>query len=52
MLNRDAIRDYWIGTAHLALALAHYTLRDYAESMRWCEIWYPSFASGTDPSSA
>lgn len=30
-------RDYWIGTAHLALALAHFTLRDYPETMRWCE---------------
>jgi adenylate cyclase len=30
-------RDYWIGPAHLALALAHFTLRDYLETMRWCE---------------
>ncbi|WGD56919.1 hypothetical protein QA641_14955 [Bradyrhizobium sp. CB1650] len=30
-------RDYWIGTAHLALALAYFKLRDYAETMRWCE---------------
>jgi tetratricopeptide (TPR) repeat protein len=30
-------RDYWIGTAHLALALAHFTLRDYPETIRWCE---------------
>jgi adenylate cyclase len=30
-------RDYWIGTAHLAAALAHYTLHDYVETMRWCE---------------
>ena len=30
-------RDYNIGTAHLALAMAHFTLRDYAEAVRWCE---------------
>jgi len=30
-------RDYWIGTAHLALALAHFALRDYGGAMRWCE---------------
>jgi adenylate cyclase len=30
-------RDYYIGTAHLALAMAHFTLRDYVEAARWCE---------------
>jgi adenylate cyclase len=30
-------RDYWIGTAHLALAMAHFTLRNYDEAARWCE---------------
>ena len=30
-------RDYWIGTAHLALAMAHFTQRNYDEAMRWCE---------------
>ena len=30
-------RDYWIGTAHLALAMAHFTLRNYDEAVRWCE---------------
>jgi adenylate cyclase len=30
-------RDYRIGTAHLALAMAHFTLQDYAEAMGWCE---------------
>ena len=30
-------RDYYIGTAHLALTMAHFTLRDYAEAVRWCE---------------
>jgi adenylate cyclase len=30
-------RDYWIGTAHLALAMSYFTLRNYAETMRWCE---------------
>jgi adenylate cyclase len=30
-------RDYEIGTAHLALAMAHFTLRDYTEAVRWCE---------------
>jgi adenylate cyclase len=30
-------RDYSIGTAHLALAMAHFALRNYAEAVRWCE---------------
>jgi len=30
-------RDTNIGLAHLALAMAHFTLRDYAEAVRWCE---------------
>jgi TolB-like protein/class 3 adenylate cyclase len=30
-------RDYYIGTAHLALAMAHFTLRNYDEAVRWCE---------------
>ena len=30
-------RDTSIGMAHLALAMAHFTLRDYTEAMRWCE---------------
>ncbi|MET3844079.1 adenylate/guanylate cyclase domain-containing protein [Bradyrhizobium sp. OAE829] len=30
-------RDYWAGTAHLAMALAHFTSRNYAETIRWCE---------------
>jgi len=30
-------RDTSIGTAHLALAMAHFTLRDYVEAVRWCE---------------
>jgi len=30
-------RDPWMGTAHLALAMAHFTLQDYAEAVRWCE---------------
>jgi TolB-like protein len=30
-------RDPGIGTAHLALAMAHFSLRDYAEAVRWCE---------------
>lgn len=30
-------RDYWIGTAHLALSMAHFTQRNYDEAVRWCE---------------
>jgi adenylate cyclase len=30
-------RDNRSGVAHLALAMAHFTLRDYAEAARWCE---------------
>jgi tetratricopeptide (TPR) repeat protein len=30
-------RDYYIGTAHLALTMAHFTLRNYDEAVRWCE---------------
>jgi adenylate cyclase len=30
-------RDYNIGTAHLALAMAYFKLRDYVEAARWCE---------------
>lgn len=30
-------RDTNIGTAHLALAMAHFTLRDYVEAARCCE---------------
>jgi adenylate cyclase len=30
-------RDYFIGTAHLALAMAQFTLRNYDEAVRWCE---------------
>jgi tetratricopeptide (TPR) repeat protein len=30
-------RDNFIGTAHLALAMANFTLRDYDEAARWCE---------------
>jgi adenylate cyclase len=30
-------RDYLIGTAHLALAMAHFTQRNYDEATRWCE---------------
>jgi hypothetical protein len=30
-------RGYGIGTAHLALAMAHFTLRNHAEAVRWCE---------------
>ena len=30
-------RGYGIGTAHLALAMAHFTLRNYDEAVRWCE---------------
>ncbi len=30
-------RDLAIGGAHLALAMARFTLRDYAEAVRWCE---------------
>ena len=30
-------RDYWIGNAHLALAMAHFTQRNYDEAVRWCE---------------
>jgi adenylate cyclase len=30
-------RDYWVGTAHLALTLAHFALRNYPEAVRWCE---------------
>jgi tetratricopeptide (TPR) repeat protein len=30
-------RDNFIGSAHLALAMANFTLRDYAEAVRWCE---------------
>ena len=29
--------DYWIGNAHLALAMAHFTQRNYDEAVRWCE---------------
>jgi adenylate cyclase len=29
--------DYWIGNAHLALAMAHFTQRNYEEAVRWCE---------------
>jgi tetratricopeptide (TPR) repeat protein len=30
-------RDNFIGSAHLALAMANFTLRDYDEAARWCE---------------
>jgi adenylate cyclase len=30
-------RDHGIGTAHLALAMAQFTLRNYDEAARWCE---------------
>jgi adenylate cyclase len=30
-------RDYGNATAHLALAMAHFTLRNYDEATRWCE---------------
>jgi len=30
-------RDYLIGNAHVALAMAHFTLRNYDEAVRWCE---------------
>jgi hypothetical protein len=30
-------RGYGIGTAHLVLAMAHFTLRNHAEAVRWCE---------------
>jgi adenylate cyclase len=30
-------RDYGIGIAHLALAMAHFTLCNYDEAARWCE---------------
>ena len=30
-------RDHRIGTAHLALAMAHFTLHNYDEAVRWCE---------------
>ena len=30
-------RDFLIGTAHLALAMAHFTQRNYDEATRWCE---------------
>jgi adenylate cyclase len=30
-------RDYRIGTAHLALAMAHFTQHNYDEAARWCE---------------
>ena len=29
--------DYWIGNAHLALAMAHFTQRNYDEAVRWCK---------------
>ena len=37
LVLRLSPRDYWIGTAHLALAMAHFTLRNYDEATRWCE---------------
>ena len=30
-------KDHYIGTAHLAMAMAHFTLRNYDEAVRWCE---------------
>src|SRR5882757_2884092 len=30
-------RDYWIGNAHLALAMAHFTQRNYDGAVHWCE---------------
>jgi adenylate cyclase len=30
-------KDYYVGTAHLAMAMAHFTLRNYDEAVRWCE---------------
>jgi tetratricopeptide (TPR) repeat protein len=30
-------RDYGIGTAHLALAMAYFKQRNYEEAARWCE---------------
>jgi hypothetical protein len=37
-------RGYGIGTAHLALAMAHFTQRNHAEAVRWCEsaiqVWH------------
>ena len=40
-------RGYGIGTAHLALAMAHFTLRNQAEALM--RIRNPGLASGTDP---
>jgi adenylate cyclase len=31
-------RDYGIGTAHLALAMAHFRQNNYDEAVRWCEF--------------
>jgi tetratricopeptide (TPR) repeat protein len=30
-------KDYWAGTAHLAMTLAYFALRNYTEAIRWCE---------------
>jgi adenylate cyclase len=30
-------KDYWAGTAHLAMTLAYFVLRNYPEAVRWCE---------------
>ena len=30
-------KDYWAGTAHLAMTLAYFALRNYTEAVRWCE---------------
>jgi adenylate cyclase len=30
-------KDYWAGTAHLAMTLAYFALQNYTEAVRWCE---------------
>ena len=31
-------RDFWIGVAHLALAMVSFSARDYSEAARWAEL--------------
>ncbi len=31
-------RDFWIGVAHLALAMVSFSARDYAEAARWTDL--------------
>lgn len=31
-------RDFWIGVAHLALAMVSFVARDYADAARWAEL--------------